>query len=101
MHYIIYRDKSKTELAQFLHSYAFSPSISTFQKSINKGNFITWPGIDGLSFKKIIGSPLATELGHLDQERKNLQSTEDKDTDKDFFPPQMNKCKECIFQSCL
>ena len=97
VNYIITRDKSKTELAQFLHATAFSPRISTFQKSINKGNFITWPGIDELSFKKLIGSPLATELGHLDQERKNLQSTKDKDTDEDFFPPQMKKCKDCIF----
>ena len=51
MNYAITRDKSKTELAQFLHGCAFSPAISTFQTSINKGNFITWPGISQLNFK--------------------------------------------------
>ena len=91
MHYLISRDKSKTELAQFLHACAFSPSISTFQKIINKGNFVTWPGIDELNFKNLIGSPLATQLGHIDQERKNLQSTKDTDNDEDFFPRKMKK----------
>ena len=51
INYIITRDKSQTELAQFLHGCAFSPAISTFQTSINKGNFITWPGISQLNFK--------------------------------------------------
>ena len=40
MNYIITRDKSKTELAQFLHGCAFPPAILTFQTAINKGNFI-------------------------------------------------------------
>ena len=70
--YIITRDKSKTELAQFLHGCAFSPSVSTFQRAISNGNFITWPGIDTLNFKKLLGTPEPTLLGHLDQERKNL-----------------------------
>ena len=69
---IITRDKSKTELAQNLHGCAFSPAISTFQKSVNNGNFITWPGIDTLNFERIIATPQATQLGHLDQERQNV-----------------------------
>ena len=51
VNYIITQDKSKTEFAQYLHSCAFSPAISTFQKIINKGNVITWPGIDTSNFK--------------------------------------------------
>jgi len=54
MNYIVTKDKDKLELAQYLHGCAFSPSITTFQKSINKGNFITWPGIDTINFKKVL-----------------------------------------------
>ena len=46
MNYIIQKDKSKVELAQYLYGCAFSPSVSTFQTAIHRGNFITWPGID-------------------------------------------------------
>ena len=42
---IIRRDKTKQELAEYLHKCAFSPSITTFQKAIRRGHFITWPGI--------------------------------------------------------
>ena len=75
INYIITRDKSKTELAQYLHACAFSPVISTFQACIQRGNFVTWPGIDNLNFKKLLGTTEATLKGHLDQERKNLQTT--------------------------
>ena len=75
VNYIIQKDQSKVELAQYLHGCAFSPSISTFQTAINRGNFITRPGIDEMKFKSLLGSPLATTLGHMDQERSNLQST--------------------------
>ena len=37
--YIITRDKSKTELAQYLHACEFSPVISTFQDCIKRGIF--------------------------------------------------------------
>ena len=52
INYIISRDKNKTELAQYFHGCAFSPVISTFQECIRRGNFISWPGIDDLNFKK-------------------------------------------------
>ena len=70
----------------------FSPSLSTFTKAIKNGNFITWPGINDLNFKKLLGTTMATEQGHLDQERKNLQTTsnipseDNTSSDNDFFP---------------
>lgn len=84
VNYIITKDKSKSELAQYLHSAAFSPTISTFQKAINNGIFLTWPGIENINFDKFIKTSRATELGHLDQERKNLPSTT-AIPDDDFF----------------
>ena len=82
--YIITKDKSKTILAQYLHATAFSPPLSTFDYAIKNGNFITWPGIDNLNFKKLIDTTTALEKGHMDQERKKLQSTQ---PDEDYFPP--------------
>ena len=72
-------------MAQYLHNTAFSPTISTFQAAINKGHFATWPGTETLNFKKIIGTTIATEKGHLDQERKNLRTTKI-EINEDFFP---------------
>ena len=60
----------KRDLAQYLYGCAFSPVISTFQQCINKGNCITWPGIDNLNLKKLIHTTEATTKGRLDQERK-------------------------------
>ena len=67
LYYIITEDKTKTKLARYLHVTAFSPSISIFTKAVQNGNFVTWPGIDTLNFDKLIGTTIATELGHLDQ----------------------------------
>ena len=66
VNYIIQKDESKHDPGQYLHGCEFSPVISTFQTAINKGNFITWPGIDDLKFKKLLETPIATTLGHLD-----------------------------------
>jgi hypothetical protein len=97
---IIRKDKPKLELAQWLHASCGSPSHSTFIKAIEKGNFISWPGLSTNLIKKHLPSSETTAKGHLNQERKNLQSTkpsiiinnkiklEDSPTeiDADFFP---------------
>ena len=66
--YIITKDKSKTILAQYLHATVFSPPLSTLERAI-KWQFFTWPGIDDLNFEKLLGTTIALEKGHLDQER--------------------------------
>ena len=82
---IIRQDKTKYELASYLHACAFSPSISTFQKAIRRGHFITWPGIENINFEKILRATIPSAKGHLDQERKNLQSTKST-IDEDLYP---------------
>ena len=96
MNYIITKDRTKTELAQYLHAASFSPSISTLQKAINNGNFTSWPGIHQLNFSKLIKTTIATEKGHLDQERKNLRSTKN-DEELDFFPMKTEKRNNELF----
>ena len=86
---IVRRDRTKHELAEYLHKCAFSPALSTFQKAIRMGHFISWPGIMDINFKNFITNIFPTAKGHLDQERSNLRSTKmntNKKTDDDFFP---------------
>ena len=63
--FILHKNKRKLELAQYVHACAGSPVISTFQKAINNGNFIAWPGIDKLNFNALIQTTLATIKDHL------------------------------------
>ena len=101
MNYIIHTDKSKHDLANYLHACCFSPCLSTFTRAIQNGNFLSWPGIEDLNFKKLLPNAEATAKGHLEQEMKHLQSTKPEiptDIEQDFFPTQDNKVKECIFK---
>ena len=43
-----------------------------FLKAIENGNLLTWPGLNNQQFLKHLPPIIATALGHLDQERKNL-----------------------------
>ena len=47
----------------------------TFIQAIKNNNFITWPGLTTKLIRNL-AMPTATSKGHLDQERKNLQSTQ-------------------------
>ena len=83
---IIRQDKTKFELASYLHGCAFRPVLSTFQTAIRKGHFLTWPGIENINFDKILRATSASVKGHLDQERKNLQLTQIQITEADLHP---------------
>ena len=81
---IVRKDLTKMKLGEYLHKCAFSPCVSTFLKAIRLGYFQTWPGIESINFKNIMMNLAPTAKGHLDQERKNLQSTQQ--LENDFFP---------------
>ena len=99
INYIVQKDKTKLELAQYLHACVFSPSVTTLQACIRRGNFISWPGIEKLNFQSILGTTMATAKGHLNQERKNLQSTQivkqNDEINNDIFPNKDSKCYHC------
>ena len=40
INYIVTKDKTKLELAQYLHVCAFSPAVKTLQAWVRRGNFI-------------------------------------------------------------
>ena len=72
---IITKDKTKTELIQYLRGCCFSPTPCTFLCAIKNGNFLTLPGLNITNITCFLPASIATALGHLDQERSNLQST--------------------------
>jgi hypothetical protein len=101
---IIRKDISKTQLVQYLHGCCGSPVVSTWKKAIKNGNFITWPGIDTLSIDAHLPKSVASAKGHLDQERKNLQSTRipvsPDETDEDEFFPLPDTPNVKTFEAC-
>jgi hypothetical protein len=103
MNAIIKKSQTKTELAQYLYGCLGSPAVSTLTPAITNGNLLTFPGIRSTSFTKDLPPSLFSSKGHLDQERKNLQSTkavvhtiEDPSQQHDFAPPMEPK----TFASC-
>jgi len=93
---------------KFLHACCFSPATSTFIKAIKNGNFLTWPGLTAENVRKHLPVFIATLKGHMNEERKNIQSTKtkftsttttDSPTDIDFFPTSEHpngKTYECM-----
>ena len=75
---IIQTDKTKQELAQYLHACSFSPSISTFLSAIRKGHFLSWPGLTPSLITRHLPPSTFTAKGHMNQEQKHLQSTKKK-----------------------
>ena len=71
-----------SELVAFAHATLFSPAISTLKKALDRGFLPNFPGITATTLKKYPPNSVAMIKGHLDQERKNQQSTK---TDK--VPP--------------
>jgi hypothetical protein len=74
---------------RYLYGCCGCPVASTWKTAINNGNFISWPGIDKLSIDKDLPKSIDSAKGHLDQERKNLQSTKPRfapDYKDELFP---------------
>ena len=53
-------DKTKTELAQYVHACLSPPCLKTLEKAIARGNLITW-SVGNLNFSNLIKTSLATE----------------------------------------
>ena len=91
INFIIAGDKTKTELARYIHTCRFSPCIKTLKQAIARGILISWP-VEKLNFSKLIKTSIATEKGHLDQERKYLNLTKNININlHDNFPEKILK----------
>ena len=69
------KNQSTKTLIQYLHATLFSPSKSTLLQAIRNNHLIGWPGLTVENVNKYLDETPATAKGHLDQHRKNLQST--------------------------
>ena len=69
----IHNFTSKSRLL-FMHASLGGPSISTLLKAIRVGCLTAWPDLIEENVSKL-STPDCTMLGHLDQKRKNSQST--------------------------
>ena len=87
---LISTNKTKAQIANYLHACLFSPCPSTLQKAIQNKFLLMWPGIDKINFYKLVPHAIPKSKGHMSQERKNLRSTKvqllPKADDIDQFP---------------
>ena len=74
--------KNLQEHIKYLHQCTFSPTTRIWIQAIKKGHFRTWPGVTVDAIKQYLPKSEATTLGHLDQQRKNIQSTKAQDDDQ-------------------
>ena len=79
---IICHDTTKHKLSQYFHASAFSTVNSTFIAAINKGHFMSCPGLSASLISKYLPQYSFTVKGHLNQEQNNLRSAQ---SNKDFL----------------
>ena len=73
---IICLDKNKHKLAHFYAAILFHPVKSTILCAIKNKHFDSWPELTYLLISKYLETTLPMLQGHLDQEFKNLRSTQ-------------------------
>ena len=73
-----YECKSKSTLVDYHHASCRSPTQSGWGKSITKNFFTSWPGLSFDLVHKYLTKKQSTILGHLQQPRKGLRSTQEK-----------------------
>ena len=89
---IITKEKIKTEIFEYLNGCCFRPTPRFFVNVMKNGNFLTWPGLNNQQLLNHLPPNIATALENLDQERKNLQSTNsaksevEVEEDSNFYP---------------
>ena len=88
---IIRKDKTKADLASFLHGAMGSVAPSTWIKGIRNNQFTTWPGLTEKLVKKKLIPTIATAEGHLalqsTKKKKNKQTSVSVPENNDNFPP--------------
>ena len=81
------------EHIKYLHQCAFSPTPRTWIQAVKKGHFKTWPGVTVDTIQRYLPNSEATTMGHLDQQRKNTQSTKSHKDDHETMTSPVPTCK--------
>ena len=73
-----YECKSKGKIVDYHHASCCSPNQYVWGKAITKAFFTYWPGLSFDLVQKYLSKKRSTLLGHLQQPRKSLRSTQEK-----------------------
>jgi hypothetical protein len=78
----VYKLSKVYNATQHLHASSFSPVNSTFTKAIEAGNFTTRPNLTAHHVKQHLEKSEAIIKGHMNQQSKNVRSTQPKEKSK-------------------
>jgi hypothetical protein len=68
-------NKTAGDRIAFLHAAAGYPVLSTWIRAIRQGFYATWPGLTPAAVKRHLPKSIITDMGHMNQQRKNQRST--------------------------
>jgi hypothetical protein len=74
----IYDLPSTKQAIKWMHAVCGYPVKSTWLKAIKAGNYVGWPMLNESNVQKYYPKTIETLKGHLNQTRKNVQSTKEK-----------------------
>ena len=78
----------------------FNAVKSTIIRAINRNHFTSWPGMTSKLMRKYLPQRLATAQGHLDQDFKNVRTTQvcitDEDIDLGQEPEHIKQTTSCV-----
>jgi hypothetical protein len=72
----VYEHKSIKDTIIYLHACCFSPVQDTCIKSIQNGDFATWPSVAVENVRKYLPKSDTTAKGHMNQIRQKIRSTQ-------------------------
>ena len=102
-----YHTSTQPELIQFMHAACGNPVPSTWIQAITDGNFATWPGLTSDDVCKHLPKSNATVKGHLNQQRKNVRSTQlqvsepDPKSEKLIIDPNLNTKTHQVYAATI
>jgi hypothetical protein len=71
----VYELRNTGALVHYLHKTLFSPTKSALLQAVKNGHLVTWPGLTEEVIHKHLKLTPATDMGHMNQRRKNIRST--------------------------
>lgn len=78
LNFTIRKRQTCKELAQYLYAAFMSPTLSTFIKTIQNNNFISWTGLTTSLISKHLPKSIATAQGYLISKKQGLKSIKKK-----------------------
>lgn len=67
--------RTASDRIAFLHGAAGFPVLATWLHAIRQGLYTTWPGLTPAIVKRHLPKSVITDMGHMNQQRKNQRST--------------------------